>query len=41
MPKLLQEEQFVAYLIHATMVYGLILKGLHQSVTRFGFVQMI
>jgi hypothetical protein len=41
MPKSLQEEQFVAYLIHATMVCGLIWKGLHQSITSFGFVQMI
>jgi hypothetical protein len=41
MPESLQEEQFVAYLVHATMACGLIRKGLHQSVTSFDFVQMI
>lgn len=41
MPKSLQEEQIVAYLVHATMANGLIWKGLHQFVISFGFLQMI
>jgi hypothetical protein len=28
-------------LVHTTMVYGLIWKGLHQFVTSYSFVQMI
>jgi hypothetical protein len=40
-PKSSQEKQFAAYLIHVTMVCGLIWKGLHRSVTNFGCVHMI